>query len=76
MTLFEETKEKEVYKCKICPKGPTFVYKNIKRHILESETHERNLEPKDLTNHGELLQKLGETKRTNKIETQDDAFFR
>ena len=71
LTLFEETKEKEVYRCKICPKGPTFVYKNIKRHILESETHERNLESKDLIKHEELLQKLGETKRTNKTETQD-----
>ena len=64
MTIFEETKEKEVYKCKICSKNPTLEYKNIKRHLLDSESHERSIPQKDSNKHKELIQILKETRKS------------
>ena len=75
LTIFEETKEKETYKCKICPRTPTFAYKNVKRHLLESETHERNIKPKDMENHNTLIKILREMKRIIKTKslTEEDT---
>ena len=74
MTIFEETKEKEVYKCKICSKNTTLEYKNIKRHLLDSESHERSIPQKDSNKHKELIQILKETRKSyNKNEIQEEG---
>ena len=59
LTIFEETKEKEVYRCKICSKT-TLEYKNIKRHLLDSETY-NNLTPLD--DIGKLIINLRQMKK-------------
>lgn len=66
MDIFEEIRDTEVYKCKVCPKNPTIEYKNIKRHLEDNDTHERCIKPKDKDKHEDLLRILKETKRPKK----------
>ena len=72
LTVFEETKEKEIYKCLVCTKNPTLEYKNIKRHILSSETHERCVNGQDKEKHNKLISILKDTMRKYKNETQEE----
>jgi len=63
LTIFELTEKEETYLCKICPDKPTIRYKNLKRHILDCEDHERCVPNKDLEKHSQLVRVIKETKR-------------
>jgi len=71
LTIFEETKEKEVYRCKICSKT-TLEYKNIKRHLLDSETHNDSILLDDIEKHAGLIKIIKETRKSyTKSETNE-----
>ena len=66
LTVFALSKPNEVYRCKVCPKSGDIEYKNLKRHILECETHERCLNGRDKEKHRELVLKIRNTKKEYK----------
>jgi len=55
--------KKEDFECKICPKGTLISYKNIKRHLLENETHSNRIPEKDQELHAKLLEKVQNSNR-------------
>ena len=74
LSVFELTKKEDVYRCIICPDKPTLQYKNLKRHLLDSEDHEICVKKTDLDKHKQLVKVLTETKRAyNKKNSSDIA---
>jgi len=47
-------------------------YKNIKRHLLDSETHERCTKIEYMEHNQKLLLILRETKKSNKIKNEEE----
>jgi len=73
LTIFNTTKKEDVYQCRICPKKPTIQFKNLKRHLIESEDHEVSIKKTDLEDHKQLVKILTEKKRVyNKGNVSND----
>ena len=72
LTIFEQTRDQDVYKCKVCTKSPTIEYKNIKRHLLDSEAHERCTKIEDMEHYQKLLLILRETNKNNKVKNKEE----
>ena len=72
-TIIIPTRKNEEYECKICGKSAVFSYKNIKRHLLESETHMNKVPLKDKEAHDILIEKVRNSIKLKESKDQENT---